>query len=390
MTKSITLSFKKACLVLVAVVMAAAGVGAATYGFYYRGRTNQNSPDFANLSQIYQILKTKYDGNIDASKLVEGAKAGVAAATGDPYTEYLTADQAKSLSDDLNGSLSGIGAEIGIKNNVLVVIAPLDGSPAAKAGLKAGDQIAKIDSTNSSTLTLEQAVSKIRGPKDTQVKLTIVRPSSQPQVITITRAEIKVPSVKSSMKPGNIGYIQIGEFGSDTAALVDQAASALASQGAKKIVLDLRDDPGGYLDAAVKVASEFLPANKLVVEQRRGGKSISKLDSEPGGRLISLSVVVLINGGSASASEILAGALHDNGVAKLVGEKSFGKGSVQEIVSLSGGAELKVTVAHWYTPAGKNIGSVGISPDVVVANSQSDLDQGKDPQLSKALQLLAP
>ena len=280
----------------------------------------------------------------------------------------------------------------GIKNGQLTVIAPIDGTPAAKAGIKAGDVITLINGQDTTNMNVDTAVSKIRGQAGTKVTLRIERSGEQEPInLTITRANITVPSVKWSMKNGDIGYINITQFGPDTADLTTKAAGELKAQGATKIILDLRNDPGGYLDAAVSVASQFLPAGKTVVSERKGpgGKTVvDTLDSKDGGQLIGLPTVVLINSGSASASEIVSAALHDNNAAKLVGETSFGKGSVQEIENLAGGAELKVTVAHWYTPGGININKAGIKPDVAVGLSTDDFNAGRDPQLDKAISLL--
>jgi carboxyl-terminal processing protease len=311
------------------------------------------------------------------------------AAGGDPYTTYMDAKESKALADDLGGKLSGIGAEIGIKNNVLTIIAPIAGTPAEKAGLRAGDMIARINGEDTSNMGVDTAVSKIRGKADTQVTLKIGR-AGTPEAfdVTITRANITVPSVTWSMKNGNVAYIKVSRFGDDTTTLIEQAATELKGQGAKKVILDLRNDGGGYLNAGVAVASEFLDPGKLVVEERTGGTSRDKLTATGGAQLGGLPAVVLINGGSASASEIVAGALHDNKAAQLVGEKSFGKGSVQEIKTLPGGAQLKVTVAHWYTPGGVNINKEGIKPDVEVKLTTDDYNAGHDPQLDKALELL--
>ena len=344
--------------------------------------------DFSSLNEVYGLMQRNFDGEIDEAKVIDGAKAGLVAAGGDPYTTYLDAKAAKQLADDLTGKLSGIGAEIGIKNSVLTVISPIADSPAAKAGLKAQDIIARINDEDTTGMSVESAVSKIRGDKDTTVKLKVIRSGEDPKDLTITRAEINVPSVKWSLKNGNVAYIQVTRFGPDTTQLVNQAARELKSQGARKVVLDLRNDPGGYLDAGVDVASEFLPQGKLIVEEKTGGKTKEKLTSKPGADLVGLPTVVLINGGSASASEIVAGALRDNNAAQLVGEKTFGKGSVQEIKNLPGGAQLKVTIAHWYTPKGVNINKEGIKPDVEVKLSTEDYNASRDPQLDKALELL--
>lgn len=350
--------------------------------------TKDGAPNFSNLSGTYGLLKRKFDGTIDDKKILDGARAGLVSGAGDPYTVYLPPKAAKDLEDQLNGTLSGIGAEVGLKNAKLTVISPITGSPAEKAGLKTGDQIIAIDKKDTTGEPLDQAVGRIRGAADTKVTLKIVRGIQAPFDLTITRAVISVPSVKWSMKPGQIGYIQISTFGTDTTAKVQRAADELSAQGVKKIILDLRNDPGGYLTAAVDAAGQFLPAGKLVVEERHGGKSQDKQYTAAGGKLIGLPLIVLVNEGSASASEILAGALRDNGAAKLVGEKTFGKGSVQEITKLAGGGEVKVTVAHWYTPGGKNIDKEGIKPDIEVKQEQADYDAGRDPQLDRALQEL--
>jgi carboxyl-terminal processing protease len=376
---------------LIGVVLIGGGAFAA--GHQYGGQLTWpwekpvRHADFSSLNDIYSMMQRNFDGKIDDQKALDGAKQGLVAAGGDPYTVYMTAKEAKDLSNDLTGKLSGIGAEIGMKNNVLTIIAPISGTPAEKAGLRAGDYIAKINNEDTTNMTVDQAVSKIRGNKGTKVTLKLVRTgATDPIDVTITRDDITVPSVKWSMKASDVGYINITRFGPDTTELVDKAAAELKTQGAKKIILDMRNDPGGYLDAAVGVASQFLDPGKLVVEER--GNESSKLTARSGGRLIGLPTIVLINGGSASASEIVAGALHDNKAAQLEGEKSFGKGSVQEIKDLPGGAQLKVTVAHWYTPGGVNINKEGIKPDVEVKMTGADFNANQDPQLDKALQLL--
>ncbi|MDF2461371.1 MAG: putative carboxyl-terminal protease [Candidatus Saccharibacteria bacterium] len=343
--------------------------------------------DFSSLNDLYGMMQRNFHGEITDEKALDGAKAGLVSSGGDPYTAYLTAKEAKQLADDLTGKLSGIGAEIGIKSNVLTIVAPIEDTPADRAGLRAGDQIARINNEDTTGMSVETAVSKIRGDKGTKVTLKLVRSGvKEPFDVTITRDNITVPSVKSSMKNGNVAYINVTRFGPDTVQLVEDAARTLKGQGAKKVILDLRNDPGGYLDAAVGVSSQFLEAGALVVEEK--GNQKDKLTSRGGGLLIGLPTIVLINEGSASASEIVAGALKDHKAARLVGEKSFGKGSVQEIKNLPGGAQLKVTVAHWYTPGGVNINKEGIKPDVEVKMNTDDYNANRDPQLDKALELL--
>lgn len=348
-------------------------------------QTASSKLDFGSLAETHTVLKNKFDGDLDNTKIMDGARAGLIAGADDPYTVYLDAKEAKALQDQLSGTLSGVGAEVAIRNNRLTVVAPIADSPAAKAGVRAGDVIISINEIDSSTLTLDEAVSKIRGEKGTEVTLKIVRGSTEPQDIKITRDVITVPSVKSSMKEGNIGYIQLSQFGDDTAEKLQQAAGELKGQGAQKIILDVRNNPGGYLTGAVDVSSQFLPAGKTVVEERSRGKVKERLESTGDGMLVGLPTIILINQGSASASEIVAGALKDNGAARLLGEKSFGKGSVQEVVNLDGGAQLKVTVARWYTPSGKGIDKEGIKPDIEVKLETADLNAGRDPQLDRAI-----
>lgn len=335
--------------------------------------------------EVRSILKNSYDGDLDPAKQGEGAISGYVAALGDPYTTYLNPEQAKELADDLKGELSGIGVEVGIKKDRLTVISPIDGTPAAKAGLKSGDVIALIDGQDTSQMTLDDAVKKIRGEKGTEVKLTILRGTESPKEVIVTRDTITVSSVNVQVKDGNVGYIRLRRFGDDTDEAIRKAAADLAAKGINKIVLDLRDNPGGYLNSAVTVTSEFL-ADGTVVEERGRHIATKKLTANPGGNLTQAKLVILINEGSASASEITAGALKDNGRAILVGEKSYGKGKVQEVKELSGGAQLKVTVASWYTPNGVNISKEGIKPDIEVKNSSEDSNAGRDPQLDRALQ----
>lgn len=349
------------------------------------GLKAQNTNAALQFNQVQSLLESNFNGDIDPKKQNEGAIKGYVASLGDPYTVYLNPDEAKELSDDLKGELSGIGIEVGIKKDRLTVIAPIDGSPAAKAGMQSGDVIALINGKDSSQLSLDEAVKTIRGEKGTQVKLTILRGSEPPKELEITRDTIQVSSVSTDIKDGNVGYIRLRRFGDDTDVAIRKATADLSSKGVKKIVLDLRDNPGGYLDSAVTVSSEFL-AQGTVVEERGKHIETKKLTANPGGNLTDAKLVILINEGSASASEITAGALKDNGRAILVGEKSYGKGSVQEVKQLGNGAQLKITVAGWYTPKGVNISKEGIKPDIEVKTTADDLNAGRDPQLERALQ----
>lgn len=382
--------------VLLALVFFVLGFVINAFGpkLHIGSSSKSSTIDLNKFWQVNTILQGKFDGDITADKQAQGAIAGMVASLGDPYTTYLTQEENQDLSDQLSGKLSGIGIEIGRKNDKLVVIAPIDATPAAKAGLRSGDVILAVDGADASSMTIEDAVKKIRGEKGTSVKLLIARGTESPQEITITRDDITVPSVTSELKNGNIGYIKIRTFGQNTANDVSTAAQNLVNQGAKAIILDVRDNPGGYLDAAVKISSNFIQNGTVVTEKSRHGED-KTFNASGNGAFTNIPVVVLVNNGSASASEILAGALHDNNRAVLVGEKTYGKGSVQEVVCLGkesllgacSGDALKVTVAHWFTPKGVNISKEGISPDQNVAFTTQDYNAGLDPQLQKALEV---
>jgi carboxyl-terminal processing protease len=346
--------------------------------------------DYSSVEQAYDALKKDFDGNLDATKLLDGIKAGLAKASGDTYTEYMNADEAKQFNDELNGSFSGIGAELSKDDatNSIVVVAPIAGFPAEKAGLKAKDVITEIDGKTAYDITVTDAVNRIRGTKGTKVTLKVMRDGNQELTFEITRDDINIPSVKSETLDGNIGYLQISRFGDDTADLSTKAAQSFKAAGVRGVIVDVRGDPGGLLDAAVKVASLWLPNGKTVLTERRDNVVVQTYAANGNPLLQGIPTTVLIDDGSASASEILAGALKDNNAAKLIGNKSFGKGSVQQLEKLSGGGLLKVTIARWYTPNGRNIDKEGIEPDQKVDRSADDVAANKDPQKDTALQLL--
>lgn len=339
--------------------------------------------DLGQVEEIYDILKKRYDGKLDIKELQEGLNKGLVSSTGDQHSVYLTPDEAAEFSADLNGSFSGIGAEIGRRNDRLTIIAPLAGSPAQKAGIRALDTIVEIDGKDATQLTVDEAVKKIRGEIGTKVTLTIQR-GIKTEKITITRAEIDNPSVTSEILPDNIGLLTITRFDERTGDLARQAATEFANKKVKAVIVDLRDNPGGVIDAPVEVAGLWLE-NSLVAKQRTGGKVTSELRTKNNPLLEGVKTTILINGGSASASEILAGALHDHGVATLLGEKSYGKGSVQELINLKSGGQLKLTTAHWYTPKDKNIDKEGIKPDIEVKLTEEDINVNRDPQLQSAI-----
>jgi carboxyl-terminal processing protease len=352
--------------------------------------TGSSSADFSTFWRAWDLIEKNYDGTLDYSKMVNGAIEGMVRAVGDPYTAYMSPEDSKRLEDDLSGVVSGIGAEVGIRDNKLVIIAPIDDSPAKKAGLLAGDHISQIDGKETANIDVNEAVSRIRGKEGTKVKLNIIR-NGAPKEYEITRAKITVKSVKSEIKSNNIGYISVSRFDSNTTAELRSALNDVLSKGSKKIVLDLRDNPGGYLDESVTVASEFIKSGIIVTEKKDkllGRKNEYKATGKGIATSDDIKLAVLVNNGSASASEIVAGAIKDLKRGILVGEKTFGKGSVQEIESLAKGSKLRITIAHWYTPNGRNIGKEGILPDVEVKMTEADYNAGKDPQLDKAMELL--
>lgn len=342
--------------------------------------------DFSSTEEVYDILKKKFDGKLEVSALEDGLKKGLVDAAGDPYTTYFTPKEAAAFDEDLNGTFSGIGAELGKRDGKLVIIAPIAGSPAEKVGLRPNDQIVTINGEETANLSVDEAVTKIRGEIGTKVKLGLVR-DGEPKEVEITRAQVNVPSVESSILPGNIGYLKITRFSDDTAELARKAAQDFKAKNVNGVILDLRNNGGGLLSSSVDVSGLWLN-EKVVVQERRGDKVISSLKTGNNAVLGGVPTVVLVNGGSASASEIVAGALHDHGAVKLMGEKTFGKGSVQEVIDLSNGGKLKVTVARWFTPNGKNIDKEGIKPDVEVKLTNKDYENAKDPQKDRALQEL--
>ncbi len=346
------------------------------------------SLDYSSVDQLYSLLKTDFDGQLDSSKLLDGLKGGLVDAANDPYTAYFNPADAKTFNEELTGSFTGIGAELGTNSdNGIVIVSPLSGYPAEKAGLKPKDIIAAVDGQSTTGLSVDKIVHKIRGTAGTNVKLTIIRGTDKPFDVSVTREQITIPSVKSSVD-GSIGYLKISQFTNDTTKLAQSAAADFKAKGVKAVILDLRSDPGGYLNTAIDVSSLWLDQGKTVVSERRGGQTLSTSYALGGTVFKGLPTVVLVNGGSASASEITAGALRDNGAATIVGEKSFGKGSVQQVENLPNGGELKVTIARWFTPAGKNIDKQGITPDITITMSDADVAAGKDPQKDKATQIL--
>jgi carboxyl-terminal processing protease len=382
---------KRLVSLLLAVIIFACGVGVGDgriqFGWHHTQSVATGLPDkldYSTVNQVYQSLKDNYDGQLSEGQLVDGLKHGLAEATKDPYTEYFTAKEAKDFNNELNNSFSGIGAELGEDSDGnLQIIAPITGTPAAQAGLKAQDIIASINGSTTTGISVDDAVTKIRGPAGTKVTLQVVRNKSQALSFTITRQNITVPSVTTKTLDGNIGYIQISTFANDTNDLIQKAADQFAGAHVKGIILDLRNNPGGLLDAAEHVSSLWLQKGQMILQEKRGSTVEDTAYAPANGELHGIPTVVLINGGSASASEITTGALHDNHDAYVIGEKSYGKGVVQQLINFGDGSQLKVTIASWYRPNGKNINHLGITPDKTL-KEPTTATPDNDPQLQAA------
>jgi carboxyl-terminal processing protease len=345
--------------------------------------------DFNLLLETWQIIKQDYVGRgktLD-SEMFYGALEGLVASLGDPYSSFFDPRATTEFSQELSGSFEGIGAEISIKKDQLLIVAALPESPAEKAGLRAGDKILAIDSQPTAIMTLYQAVDKIRGTKGTKVKLLIVRDGwSEPKEFEIVRDEIHFDSVSWQFRPDGLVYLEVVSFSDDTLKLFNQAVTEIITKKPRGIILDLRGNPGGYLDEAVAMASEWIETGPVVLEAYEDRQEPYLTNGQA--RLKDYKTIVLVNGGSASSSEIVAGALQDYKKASVVGEQTFGKGSVQELRLLSNNSAIKLTIAYWLTPQGRQINETGITPDIIVERTKEDYDNDRDPQLAKAVSLL--
>lgn len=338
---------------------------------------------------VWKLIQKKYvDRPVGETKMMYGAIAGLVASLGDPYSMYFDPETADKFTKELSGTFDGIGAEIAYKNDNLVIVAPLPGTPAQKAGLKAGDKIIGINNLDTRGMAVDYAVSIIRGEKGTEVTLLIMRDGfDKPKEYKIVRDTIKVDSVKWEMKKTgqkDIAYVTITTFNDDTEESLNKAIGEILAKNPDGIILNLRDDPGGYLNTAVSVASEWVDKGELIVTESHDSEKL-EYKSEKNPRFKGFKTIVLINEGSASASEIVAGALKDHKLATLIGEKSFGKGTVQSLEPLSDGSVIKLTIAKWLTPNGTEIQKKGIEPDIAVELTKDDFNNDKDPQLDKAL-----
>ena len=376
-------------LVIVAIVSFVAGARSdalfANVASVFGVRTSNKTIDLSSVQKTYQELVANYDGKLDTQKLIYGANRGLVEAAGDPHTAYMDPDETKEFDKSLSGQIGGgIGAEIGLRNNKPTIIKPLENSPAQKAGIKAGEVIVKVNDEASSDWSVEKVVSKIRGEVGTSVKLTLLS-GGQTHEVSVVRQNIVSPAVESEID-GEIGILKVNRFGDDTVSLARKYASEFVEKGVKKVILDLRNNPGGTVGAAQGLLGIWLD-NQIAMTERRGSEIVKTLRTTGTPILGNMKTVVLINGNSASASEITAGALREYGKATLVGQKSYGKGSVQIVLGLPGGSQMKVTEARWYTPKGKNIDKTGIEPDVKVDLSSDDVNNNVDPQMDKAKSL---
>lgn len=376
-------------LVIVAIVSFVAGARSdalfANVAPAFGVRTSNKTIDLSSVQKTYQELIANYDGKLDTQKLIYGANRGLVEAAGDPHTAYMDPDETKEFDKSLSGQIGGgIGAEIGLRNNKPTIIKPLENSPAQKAGIKAGEAIVKVNDEASSDWPVEKVVSKIRGEVGTSVKLTLLS-GGQTREVSVVRQNIVSPAVESEID-GEIGILKVNRFGDDTVSLARKYASEFVEKGVKKVILDLRNNPGGTVGAAQGLLGIWLD-NQIAMTERRGSEIVKTLRTTGTPILGNMKTVVLINGNSASASEITAGALREYGKATLVGQKSYGKGSVQIVLGLPGGSQMKVTEARWYTPKGKNIDKTGIEPDIKVDLSSDDINNNVDPQMDKAKSL---
>lgn len=350
----------------------------------------QRQTDELNLSSVQETFKTlnaKFDGNLDKKKLIEGASKGLVNATGDKFTTYMDSKEAEEFNKSLSGDIgAGIGVEIGVRNNLPTVIRALKNNPAIESGIQSGDIILEVNSESVSGMSIDEVTSKIKGEAGTSVKIKISR-NKEEKEFSVTRAKISNPSVELNISNG-IAILTISRFDNETGNLAKKYAQEIKQRGVSKVILDLRGNGGGYVTAAQSVASLWLKKGSLIVSEKKGVKNIDQIHANGDSILAGIQTIVLADNSSASASEIVVGALKDHKVARFYGVKTYGKGSVQEPIKINNGAILKVTIAKWYTPSGKNINGEGISPDKEVKITSEQINSGQDPQLDSAKEAL--
>ena len=351
------------------------------------GLKNVEKIDFSNVEKTYQALVSNYDGEIDKQKIIEGASKGLVEAAGDKYTEYMTSKEAEEFNKSLSGDVgTGVGIELAKDGDIVKVVRVLPKNPAASAGILAGDVISKVNDEDVLKKSTSEVSKKIRGDSGTTVKITVIR-GEEKKDFSVTRAKIENPSVDLSKNNG-IATLSIYRFDSETGALAKKYAEEIKNEGISKVILDLRGNGGGYVQAAKTVASLWLEKNALIVSEKTGSKTVEEIRATGENPLKGIKTVILLDSSSASASEIVAGALKEHKAAQIVGEKSYGKGSVQTTIDMPDGALLKVTIAKWFTPSGKNISNNGISPDVEIKNPEGQSYLLNDIQKNKAMEIL--
>ena len=385
------ITFKRVQLLLLALAIFMSGILVGQGNLNFTGAAHGSGTglpktlDFSQVNEVYQALRDNYDGTLTQQQVLDGLKHGLAQSTKDPYTVFFTAQEANAFNSELQGTISGIGAQLELdQDNNIVIVAPLAGSPAEAAGLRAKDIIVTIDGGSTSGMSVNDAVQKIRGQKGTSVKLGIVRNKTQALNFTITRDTIQIPTAVSKILDNNIGYLQVSQFSEDTDSLVTKAVADFQAKHVTKVILDLRDNPGGEVTTAVQLSSLWLQQGDVIVQQKRGNSVIDTQYANATNSLHGMKTVVLVNGGSASASEITALALRDHKAAYIIGEKTYGKGVVQQLIPFSDGSSLKVTIAKWYSPNGTNVNHVGITPDQIVTPTDADYKNNNDVQLKAA------
>ncbi|XKT74962.1 MAG: S41 family peptidase [Patescibacteria group bacterium UBA2103] len=374
------------------VVNGGKGLQAFSIPFFGVDGTPQEDVDLSTFWKVWNTLDSKFVHNASstpptADELIYGAAMGLAEAYGDPYTIFLPPVESEMFAEDISGNFEGVGMEIGVRDGILTVVAPLKGTPAEKAGLMSGDKIIAIDGVSSERMGSDKAVTLIRGERGTIVTFTILRGENEILEIPVTRDVIEIPTIDTELREDGVFVIALYNFGATSPELFRNALQEFIDAGTPNLVIDLRGNPGGFLEAAVDMASWFLPDGAVVVREDLGEGVKEKVQRSRGYDAFNenLNLAVLIDGGSASASEILAGALKDHGAATIVGMPSFGKGSVQELINITSDTSLKVTVARWLTPDGVSISNGGLIPDVEV---EYDPDTDIDEQLEKAAELL--
>lgn len=341
--------------------------------------------DFSLFWDAWNSLESNYVGEVDYDKMLYGALKGLSSSFNDPYTVYLDPEESQAFQEEIEGTFSGVGMEIGIKNRTLVVLSPLSGTPAERAGLRTNDKIIAINGESTEGLSIEEAANKIKGPKGTPVKLLMQRGNEDLREVEIIRDNINIESVTLNYNE-DIAVIKLIRFEQDTPDSFNKIVDDILIKQPKGIILDLRGNPGGYLSSAVDISSEFLDSGVVTIEELKNGKK-KEIKTSKKGRLTNNPLVVLIDQGSASASEIVSGAIRDRGRGKIIGEKSFGKGLVQQVFTLDKGI-LKITTSKWLTPSGNYINGQGVEPNIKIELTEDDFNNDRDPQLKEAINLL--